>query len=251
MRVRCLVAFHLTLALVGVAAASARADQNYHVSGKDSFTVGASDLRGDIAYDGTETLAVQHSATASRYSARVRYIRIDQGARSEVRASFVALMLPSGEQIDADDRDPDYLAILNQPFAVQLDASTLHDLDHLQGAVPFTFPSPITNSTLAGALRHAGDALVDSDRTLGIVFSAAGPMHGPLPGRPSEILTGTIKMSGTAYYNQKTALLDALDDTMTITGTLQSAGGTSEPILITYRRTIRKTTPVALKEADR
>jgi hypothetical protein len=250
MRARWLVSLSFTLVLVSVAA-SALADQLYHVSGKDSFTVGTGDLRGDIAYDGTETLSIQHNAKAARYSAKVRYIRVDQGASSDAQASFVALVLPSGEQLDADDHDPDYLAILNQPFSVQLDASTLDDLEHLQGSVPFTFPSPITNSTLAGAIRHTGDALVNSERTLGILFSAAGPMNGPLPDRPSETLHGTITMSGTAYYNRKTALLDALDATMTITGTLQARDGTKQPILITYRRTIRKTNSLPLKEARR
>jgi hypothetical protein len=250
MRARWVVSLSFTLALVGVAA-PALADQSYHVSGKDSFTVGPGDLRGEIAYDGTETLSIHPSAQAERYTASVRYIRVDQGARSDVRASFVALVLPSGEQVDADDHDPDYLAILNQPFAVQLDASTLSDLDRLQGSVPFTFPSPITNSTLMGAIRHTGNALVNAERTLGILFSASGPMNGPLPDRPSETLRGTITMSGTAYYNRKTALLDALDATMTIDGTLHARDGTSQPIRITYRRTIRKTAPLPLKEAER
>ncbi|HTV72221.1 MAG TPA: hypothetical protein VME66_00755 [Candidatus Acidoferrales bacterium] len=251
MRARCLLALGFTLVLAGVSAAAARADQFYRVSGKDSFSVGASNLRGDIAYDGIETLSIQPSAGATRYAAHVRYIRIDQGARSDARATVTAVLLPSGEQIDSSDDDPDYLAVLNQPFAVQLDAATLRALDHLRGSVPFTFPSPMTGSTLQGTLRHLGDAPVDSERAVGILFTARGPLRGSLPGRPSTALSGTITMNGTAYYDQRTALLCALDATMVVTGTIHSPDGSLQPLSVTYRRTLRKTTPTPTAEAHR
>ena len=229
----------LLAALLFVAqAAGAAADQGYIVSGSDTFAVGNGDVRSEISYQGNETLHTERHGNTVTYVARARYVRIDQGAKSSVTGSFSAELLPSGEQRDLRDRDPDYLTVLNQPFAVQLDAPTLHDLAHLRSDVPFEFPSPITGSPLHGHLRRISEGVVGGERALGVAFDAGGPMRGPLPDRPHLLLAGKIRMHGSAYYRAEDALLLDLDATLTISGNLANPEA-SDAVQIVYRRHIR------------
>jgi hypothetical protein len=208
------------------------------VSGKDSFSIGAGDIQSEISYAGTESLRVTHRGRVTRMRAKVTYVRSDGAASTPATGEFVADLLPSGETLDSSDRDPDYLTVLNQPFAAQLDRSTLADLRTLRGALPFDVPSPFTGSSLHGYLQHIPSGAIGSRRSIGVRFEAAGPMKGQLPDRPGLTLAGTIAMRGTAYYDANSALLLALDTTVTITGNVSNRSN-NDPVTIVYSRIIR------------
>jgi hypothetical protein len=146
--------------------------------------------------------------------------------------------LPTGEALDSADHDPDYLTVLNQPFAAQLDKQTLSDLQHLAGTLPFDFPSPFTGSSLHGYLEHVAGGALGPRHATGVKFEAAGPMKGQLPDRPGLTLMGTIAMSGTAFYDIDTSLLLELDTTVTIRGYVSNRSG-KDPVTIVYARAIR------------
>jgi len=216
----------------------AAADQRYRVEGRDTFVIGARDMRSEISYRGMQTLKITRSADGRHYDAAVVYQRNDQGTVTKQRGSYASTVDPSGDQHDGPNDDPDYLTILNQPFAVQLDAATLHDLAHLHGSVPFDFPSPITGAPLHGQLRHAPDAVINGLRVMGVAFEASGPLHGSLPDHPEMALSGSILMKGTAYYTYSDALLLGLDAVLRIAGTVDGSHDRSS-VAITYARAIR------------
>jgi len=241
----------LLIALVACLAESARAaDQRYTVSGRDSFSIGDGDIKSETRYEGSEVLTVSRHGKAMRYAAKVTYVRNDQGAASDAAADFVSDLLPSGEQLDSADHDPDYLTVLNQPFSARLDAGTLADLRRLHGSVPFDFPSPFTGSTLHGALTGAGSGRVGGRPAVGVRFSAGGAMHGVLPDRPGLTLSGGIVMRGVAYYDLESALLLTLDATVTISGNVSNRSG-KDPVTIVYRRLIRAEHPDKTSTAQR
>jgi len=233
------VAAFALLTAVAASAAAARADQAYSVEGRDVFRLGNGDSKSKTVYRGVQRLTVSRSANgATTYVARVEYDKDGDGGRQHQRASFTSTLLPSGQQKDGPSSDPDYLTVLNQPFAVQLDAPTMRDLAHLKRPVPFDFPSPMTAAKLRGTLRRLPDALVGGARAMGIAFEAKGPLHGSLPDRPAMALAGTITMTGTAYYDYATALLVALDATLAIDGNLDDSAHRA-PVSIVYVRSIR------------
>jgi hypothetical protein len=246
-----LAATLLFLALVVSLAEAARADErHYIVTGRDSFSIGDGDIKSETRYAGTEVLTIERHGKAMRYAARVTYRRDDQGATSDATADYVSDLLPTGEQLDSADRDPDYLTVLNQPFAAQLDAGTLHDLKRMHGAVPFDFPSPFAGAPLRGFLAEAKAGVVAGRHAIGVKFSAGGPMNGALPDRPGITLTGGIIMRGTAYYDADTALLLTLDATVTISGNVSNRSG-KDPVTIVYRRIIKAAQPDKTSTADR
>jgi hypothetical protein len=226
------------LIFIVCAAAAARADQSYRVEGSDTYQIGGRDVRSVIDYAGTQRLTIQRVGKSRRYVARAEYLRNDQGAHARVTASFESTILPSGEQQDGENDDPDYLTVLNQPFAVQLDPATMHDLAHLSGSIPFDFPSPMTGAPLHGTLRHVGTATLNGEPVLGVAFDASGPLHGTLPDHPNLALAGKIRMNGTAYYTDVGALLLALDATLSIDGNVVDAGR-RDPVEIVYKRSIK------------
>ncbi len=219
-------------------AAAALADQTYAVDGSDTFRAGGGEVRSQTVYHGVQQLSVARNGATTIYKARVEYDKTGEGGRQHQRASFTSTVLPSGSQRDGPSADPDYLTVLNQPFAVQLDAPTMRDLGHLKRAVPFSFPSPITGAPLRGTLSRLPDAIVGGIRSMGIAFEATGPLHGALPDRPAMALAGSITMKGTAYYAYATTLLLALDATLTIDGSLEDDARRS-PVSIVYSRSIR------------
>lgn len=229
------------LIAVAASAAAGGADQAYTVDGRDVFRVGDNDTLSQTLYHGTQRLSIAHNGSATTYVARVEYDKNGEGGKQHQRASFTTTVLASGEQHDGPAHDPDYLTVLNQPFSVQLDATTMRDLGHVKRPVPFDFPSPMTGATLHGTLRRLPDALVGGVRAMGIAFGANGPLHGALPDRPELELAGTIAMKGTAYYAYDTALLLALDATLAIDGNLD-ATATRSPVSIIYTRSIRHAT---------
>jgi hypothetical protein len=226
-------------------AAAARADapeQTYTMTGADTFSAAGREVRTEITYGGTQRLTIRRDGPITRFRAEASYDRREGGTTAHAAASFSSTLLPDGEQRDEGDGDPDYLTILNQPFSIELDAPTLHDLRNLAGAVPFDFPSPMTGAPLHGSLRRLPDGLLGGRRVLGIAFTAHGPLDGAPPDRPELALHGTIEMNGTAYYAYADALLLALDATLEIEGRIAD-GGRNEPVTIVYKRTIRPQAP--------
>jgi hypothetical protein len=233
------VAGMFALLIASVASASAAlADQTYAVDGSDTFRAGGGEIRSQTIYHGVQRLSVARNGATTIYTARVDYDKTGEGARQHERASFTSTMLPSGTQQDGPSEDPDYLTVLNQPFAVQLDAPTMRDLAHVKRPVPFDFPSPMTGAPLRGTLRRLPDAMVAGTRAMGIAFEAKGPLHGALPDHPAMQLAGSITMRGTAYYAYDGALLVSLDAVLAIDGNIDDSARRA-PVTIVYARTIR------------
>ncbi|MDQ6825841.1 MAG: hypothetical protein M3Z14_01400 [Candidatus Eremiobacteraeota bacterium] len=224
--------------LILVPVSRASADQNYSVSGRDSYQIGLHGMRTDIAYSGKQHLTISKSGKTTRFAARVHYDRIDEGGRMPATAAFDSVLNPSGDMRDERNRDPDYLTVLNQPFSVQLDLPTLRDLSHLRGRIPFDLPSRMTGSPLHGFLRKDIDARIGGRSAVGVTFEASGQMLGPLPDRPDMSLRGSIRMTGSAFYQTQTALLMALEATLQISGTLVATTKRT-PVTIVYKRNIR------------
>lgn len=217
----------------------ANADQQYAVRGNDQYQIGQSDLQTTIAYSGTQRLTVVKNGAHKRFTAQATYTRSDEAGSVPAQASFVQEMSPAGELQDKVDLDPDYLTVLNQPFAVELDAQTLHDLLHLRGRVPFVFPAPMTGGTLRGYLQRGTVGRIGGSPALAVAFDASGPMAGPLPDRTQMSITGTMRMNGTAYYALRgEPLLLALNETLTISGTVHDRSQNS-PVRIVYQRWIK------------
>lgn len=236
----------LALAVAAAAAASAaQPDQSYSVSGDDTYRIGTGAIPAtQISYAGSERLHVEHAGSKKTYRADARYTRTDQSGTSKLRAQFVQELQPGGTFEDRDDQDPDFLTVLNQPFAVQLDAATMKDLRVLKGRVPFRASSPLGATTLDGYLSPVPSGTMRGRSVVGVRFTADGPMNGPLPGHPETSIDGSIRMDGTAYYGADTSLLLALDATLTITGRLQNSSE-AVPVKIVYRRKIRADEPSA------
>ncbi|MDP9017197.1 MAG: hypothetical protein M3N19_02615 [Candidatus Eremiobacteraeota bacterium] len=228
----------------------ALADQRYSVRGTDRYQIGAHELQTRISYSGKETLSVSRAFGGKHYRVRAQYVRSDQTGSVPAQASFDATLLSSGEQRDNANADPNYLTVLNQPFSVQLDLATLRDLAKLHGRIPFDFPSPMTGGALHGYLMRGQISMVAGRRAIGVDFSADGPMRGPLPDHPAMTLNGSMRMRGTAYYEVDSALLLALDATLTISGNLEDPKKATA-VSIIYTRSIRADAAApALKEAS-
>jgi hypothetical protein len=242
----------LGLATALALGAPANADQSYVVSGNDRYQVGKNDLQTSITYSGTEALSITRTDGIRRFTAHASYTRSDAAGTVPAQATFVQIMAPGGELRDRTDLDPDYLTVLNQPFAIELDASTLHDLLHLRGRLPFVFPAPMIGGNLRGYLERGNVVHLGVRPALAVDFDASGPMVGPLPDQDQMSIHGTMRMRGTAYYGVRgEPLLLALDETLTITGTLRDRSTTS-PVTIVYKRSIKASdaqTPQATAES--
>jgi hypothetical protein len=222
------------------------ADERYDVMGQDVYRIGQPATISRVVYDGTQTLEVYKQGKRIRYEAQARYRRVDAAGKSDVVARFVQELSADGAFRDLLDDDPDFLTVLNQPFAVQLDTLTMRDLHHLHAAVPFDATSPLGgDAVLRGFLRPGTAGEIGGREAIAVHFQAAGPMSGPLPGVPHATMSGRMRMDGTAYYAVDDAILLALDATLTIDAKLQEATQTI-PVQITYRRYIRAA-PEAVK----
>lgn len=238
------------MAAVFAIALPARADQRYALSGSDRYRIGSSNLQSDISYSGTQQLTIRRSGSRKHFRAVATFVRTDESGRIPGRAAFEQILTPSGELQDASNGDPDYLTVLNQPFAIELDAQTLRDLTRLQGRLPFDFPAPVMGGTLHGFLRRGASTRVAEQPALAVNFDATGPMAGPLPDRASMTMSGTMRMRGTAYYaTQGDPILLALTETLTISGILRNDGHSS-PVTITYDRTIKAQPSLPRTEAS-
>jgi hypothetical protein len=184
---------------------------------------------------------VLRNGKAWRFEARARYTRDGPDGKSRGEALFVQILHPDGTFEDRIDDDPDFLTILNQPFAVRLDAPTIRDLRALRNRVPFSATSPLgAQAVLRGFLRPAPGGPVGGRPTVAVRFEAAGTMTGPLPGSAETLVSGTMRMDGTAYYALESATLCALQVRLTLDARLaQSRQPVSVPVRILYRRSIR------------
>lgn len=223
--------------LVGASSSSALV-QTYSVHGDDAYAIGLAAPVTRIVYDGVQRLQENQVGKTERFIADVRYFRSSSSGRTAGTAQFTQELVPGGSFEDRTDNDPDYLTVLNQPFAVRLDDATLHDLRTLRTRVPFSLVSPMTGGTLVGFLQRGASAAVAGQRVIGVVFDASGTMSGSLPDHREYSVTGRITMHGTAYYALRGALLLALDAALTIDGMLRQSDQTS-PVHIVYRRQIR------------
>lgn len=206
------------------------------MTGDDAISIGGQ-TAAHTAYAGIERLTVAKNGASTRYSVEVRYTRKDMDGASTSHARFVQDLTKSGF-LDRIDDDPDQLTVLNQPFAIQLDIKTLHDLAHLRQSVPFDANAPIAGGMLHGTLQHGPAGPIDGTPSIGVRFEAGGAVHGGLPDHPEIAIDGTMRMDGTAYYAARNALLVALTARLTIDGTLRD-GKNKTPVRIVYARTIR------------
>lgn len=233
----------------------AHADFQYDASGEDTYRIQSAQTSSRVSYAGTERLSVTRQGKAWRFEARASYTRTGPDGRSRAEADFVQMQQPDGTFEDRVDDDPDFLTILNQPFAVQLDAATLRDLRELHGRVPFAATSPLgAQAVLRGYLRPAAAGAIAGHQAVAVRFEAEGGMTGPLPGYAQTLVAGTMRMEGTAYYASDSAMLLALNVALTLDARLsQGRPAVSVPVRILYRRTIRaaaKTPPRTQPEAD-
>lgn len=213
----------------------------YDLVGEDRYRIVATATVSTVTYNGIERMTVTRDGRGRRFDVRVAYVRQSTGDRSNEKARFVGDLFPDGSFESRMDNDPDFLTLINQPFAVQLDGATLRDLEELHGSVPFAAGSPIAGGTeLRGFLRHGIDGSIDGLPTVAVHFTATGPMSGTLPGSTQTALGGTMTLDGTAYYSVAGGLLLGLRATLTIDARIrQSHANTSVPVQIVYRRWIR------------
>jgi hypothetical protein len=232
----------LVAALVA-AAAPARADVSYATSGEDVYRIASAQTSSRVEYAGNQRLAIRRESGAWRFEARAHYARRGPDGKGDADAYFVQVLLRDGTLEDRVDEDPDFLTILNQPFAVRLDKATLRDVRALHGRVPFSATSPLgAEAVLRGYLRPAPGGPVSGVPTVAVRFQADGAMTGPLPGYAETLVAGTMHMDGTAYYSVEDAILMALDVTLTLDARLaQNHSTVSQPVHIVYRRTIKAT----------
>lgn len=229
----------LVVAALMLTALPALADQQYDVRGEDVYRVGTAGIVSRVAYTGQQRLTVERVGGQTRYDAQAHYARSSSDGNSQADARFVQELQPSGSFVDEFDDDPDFLTILNQPFAVQLDAGTLRDLRDLHGSVPFSATSPLGGqAVLRGYLRPTTGGKIDGRDAVAVRFEAEGPMSAPMPARANATMSGRMRMDGTAYYSLKDAVLLALDATLTIVAQLHD-GKETLPVRIVYRRYIR------------
>lgn len=211
----------------------------YHIAGNDLYRIGRAPTVARIVYSGTQSLSETPVGRRVRFVASARCTRTDASGTSAERARFVQEMLPDGSFEDRVDDDPDFLTILNQPFAVQLDRTTITDLRELHGAVPFAAASPVGGGDLHGTLRPGTSGTIHGRRVVGVRFVADGIVNGPLPGKAATSISGRIHLDGIAYYDAGQALLLALDARLTISGTLSTGHLPPVPVQIVYQRSIK------------
>lgn len=223
-------------ALVALAAHGS-AEFRYRTSGDDLYRVGTA-APTHIVYSGTQSLVVARSGSSVRFVAQADCTRDAPGSRTTETARFVQDLLSDGSFQDRVDDDPDFLTILNQPFAVRLDAATVRDLRELRAPVPFSAASPVGGGSLDGALRPGASGILDGRPVVGVQFQAEGAVHGPLPGQTAAMIEGHIHLDGTAYYDTRASMLLSLEARLTIDGALNGSHLAAVPVRIVYNRSI-------------
>jgi hypothetical protein len=211
----------------------------YNVTGDDVYRVGKAASTARIVYSGTQSLSAIPQGRDIRFVVTAQCTRTDDSGSATERASFVQEMLPDGSFEDRVDADPDFLTILNQPFAVELDRTTIRDLQELHTAVPFAAASPVGGGNLRGTLSPYAAGMIHGRPVIGVKFVADGAVSGALPQRPLDVIDGRIHLDGTAYYGTRHALLLALSARLTIAGMLETRRLAPMPVRIVYERAIK------------
>jgi hypothetical protein len=221
----------------------ARADVSYTAFGQDDYRIESAQTSTKVTYAGTERLSIRQVAKAMEFEARARYTRTGPDGKRQGDARFVQMEQPDGTFEDRVDEDPDFLTILNQPFAVRLDPTTFRDLRALKTRVPFSATSPLgAQAVLHGFLRPATGGPIAGRQTVAVRFEAEGAMTGPLPGYGEMLVAGMMRMNGTAYYAVDSAVLLALNIDLMLDARLAERGQpNSVPVQIVYRRRIKAT----------
>jgi hypothetical protein len=227
-----------------------RADVQYSTSGEDVYRIEPAGAASRVTYDGTERLTELREGKDWRFEARAEYTRSGPDGKSRGQALFIQMLLPDGTFEDRTDDDPDFLTVLNQPFAVRLDAATLRDLRALRGAAPFSATSPLgAEAILHGFLRPGTSGPIEGRPAVAVRFEAEGAMNGPLPGETNTLVSGSMRMDGTAYYALDDATLLDLSVTLTLDARLETrAPSTTVPVRIVYRRAMRATTSAKTRQ---
>lgn len=222
-------------------AAVPRADLQYQTAGEDVYRGESTSTVSRVAYSGTERLSIRRIDHSLRFEARAVYTRTAPEGKSSAKATFVQILRPDGSFEDSVDDDPDFLTILNQPFAVRLDSATLQDVRQLRGPVPFAASSPLDGHTLLhGFLRPAANGPIEGRPAAAVRFEAQGPMDGALPDHADGAVSGKMRMDGTAYYALDGGMLLAINVTLTIEAHLHEHGSSAPlPIRVVYRRWMR------------
>ncbi|MBV9027289.1 MAG: hypothetical protein JO311_01615 [Candidatus Eremiobacteraeota bacterium] len=205
------------------------------------YRIESSQTYSRVRYAGSQRLTITHAGDAWRFDARASYVRDAPDGKGAAHAHFVQTFSPSGGFEDRLDEDPEFLTILNQPFAVRLDRSTLRDIRGLRSAVPFEATSPLGGTALLrGFLRPGTSGPIGGRPTTAVRFDAAGLMAGTLPGHEEASVAGTLRMDGVAYYSADGGLLLGLTVTMTIEARLRQRQPAAQvPVRIVYRRWMR------------
>jgi len=209
----------------------------YRVTGSDLYEIGTS-ITKHIAYAGTEILSIRRERDGERFSAVVTYLRADGAHRAQATARFEQVLAPDGTAHDILDEDPDFLTVLNQPFAVRIDAGTIAALETVTKRIPFDAPSPLGQGLLEGYLQPSERTIVHGVPALAVRFSADGAMDGPLPDHPSLRVVGGLHLDGRADYALDDGRLLDLDARLTLTGGIRTDSGET-PVRIVYLRTLR------------
>ncbi len=209
----------------------------YSIAGEDLYRVGTAPPT-HIVYSGRQSLAIARATGATRFTAQADCTRTDAAGTTTEHARFVQTELPDGSFEDRTDEDPDFLTVLNQPFAVSLDVTMVRDLRELRDPVPFAAASPVGGGDLRGTLRPGVDGILNGRRVVGVEFRADGFVNGPLTEQNAKI-TGRIHLDGTAYYDVVQAMLLALDARLTIDGVLTGEHLSAVPVHIVYYRSIK------------
>jgi hypothetical protein len=212
------------------------------VRGSDRFQTPSGELRARNAYSGRQSLSIRRDRSVTVYHSRAEYDRVDQGARAHAIATFGSEATPDGELRDLEANDPDFVTVLNQPFNVELDRRTLHDLDAVAAPIPFHFPSPLDGTSLEGTLQHE-DRARSGPSIVGVLFHVEGPLRPRVGERSPDALDGRITVDGTARYLKENGLLRDLDTTVTISGRL--APSETDGVIAVYERYLRREPPSA------
>ncbi|MBV8198962.1 MAG: hypothetical protein JO263_12590 [Candidatus Eremiobacteraeota bacterium] len=188
-----------------------------------------------------QRLTITRDRDTLRFDAQASYVREAPGGKSAAHAHFVQTLSRDGGFEDELDDDPEFLTILNQPFAVRLDYSTLRDIRTLRAPVPFEATSPLGGAALLrGFLRPGNSGPIGGRPTTAVRFDASGTMTGSLPGHGEATVSGTLRMDGVAYYSLGSGILLGLSVTLTIDASLhQHEPSLRVPVRIVYRRSIR------------
>jgi hypothetical protein len=209
----------------------------YRIAGDDLYRVGTAATT-HIVYSGMQVLTIARAPGVMQFTAQADCTRTDAAGSTAEHARFVQDELPDGSFEDRTDEDPDFLTILNQPFAVRLDVVTVRDLRELRAPVPFAAASPVGGGDLRGTLRPGVNGILDGRHVVGVEFRADGFVNGPLPEQNARI-RGRIHLDGTAYYDTVQSILLALDARLTIDGMLTGTHLSAVPVRIVYSRSIK------------